>query len=605
MSCTTIAAGKKASETDLVLIAHNEDNFGRYAVYRGFLPEADHDLNDPDQAFLPAEEGLAKIPQVPHTFGAYWVENIFPDRGASSSDMFLNRNGVLVTSNSGQDSKPDPNDPALVKEGGIAYNLRRAVGERAESARHGAQIALELLAEWGYAFGGRIYTIADKDEAWSIQTVRGHYYAAARIPDNAVMVMPNHLTIHRLTEFPVSLALDPRHPRIPLDADFSEGAILYPADLVDNAVRHGWFVPQGPDPLEDFDYAFVYQAENCRKVLYNTNRHIRGTQIVLGDPEFELPEDPLAEIHHDPDPRYYPFCVTPKKSVTRDQLREILCSHFETFPEIKTELGPGKSPHLRRGVIVCYGNSTDTTITQFDSQPGRITLWTAFGRSCHQPFVPLHPLSGIPDLLEPMEDPTERLRVHLQHHPERTCWKNNVWWQGFRAFQELADMQFCDIEKPLSQLREEHFSRGKAANAEILKEGGDLKAFDREQVETALHEWKNFAAEHFNLAEIMPLQPIPRGSDAETMEIRFRMPEGQTPAENGMVLMQGMGLLEKESAGAIPGSLKQEANGLWSVKFDARPILAKAYCAGDFDYYLGGINTEGRTFAGQLILTFC
>ena len=83
------------------------------------------------------------------------------------------------------------------------------------------------------------------------------------------------------------------------------------------------------------------------------------------------------------------------------------------------------------------------------------------------------------------------------------------------------------------------------------------------------------------------------------------MPEGQTPAENGMVLMQGMGLLEKESAEAIPGSLKQEDDGTWSVRFDARPILAKAYCAGDFDYYLGGINTEGRTFAGQLILTFC
>ena len=68
MSCTTIAAGKNASETGLVLIAHNEDNFGRCAVYRGFLPETDHDLNDPEQAFLPAEDGLAKIPQVPaHT----------------------------------------------------------------------------------------------------------------------------------------------------------------------------------------------------------------------------------------------------------------------------------------------------------------------------------------------------------------------------------------------------------------------------------------------------------------------------------------------------------------------------------------------------------
>ena len=605
MSCTTIAAGKNASETGFVLTAHNEDNSGRCAVYRGMLPEQDHDLSDPEQAYLPSEEGTAKIPQAPHTFAAYWVENIYPEHGASSSDMFLNRNGVLVTSNSGQESKPDPSDPDLVKEGGILYNLRRAVGERAKSARHGVQTALELLAEWGYAAGGRIYTIADKDEVWCVQTVRGHYYAAARIPDDAVMVMPNHLTIHRLTEFPVSLALDPRHPEIPMDADFSKGAILWPADLIDNAVKNGWYAPRGADPSEDFDFAFVYQAEKCRKVPYNTNRHIRGSQIILGDPCYECPRDPLAEAHRDPDPRYFPLCVFPEKPVTMEQLREILCSHFEAFPDIKTELGPGGSPHLRRGVILCYGNSTDTTIAQFGQRPEKITLWTAFGRSCHLPLIPLHPLNGIPGILEPMEDPSERLREHLLRKPERTCVKDNAWWQGFRAFQELADMQFRDVEEPLKELRARHFRREMAADAEILAEDGDLAEFDRQQVESALREWNAFAAERFNIAEISPVPPVRRDSAPETLEIRFRLPEGQTPAETGMLLMQGMGLLESESAPAVPGSLRQEADGAWHVSFPSGPILAKAFCAGDFDYYLGGVNTDGRTFAGQLILTFC
>ena len=55
MSCTTILAGKKITETGLVLAAHNEDERGRYVTYHGMLPERDWDLSDPDQAFLPAE----------------------------------------------------------------------------------------------------------------------------------------------------------------------------------------------------------------------------------------------------------------------------------------------------------------------------------------------------------------------------------------------------------------------------------------------------------------------------------------------------------------------------------------------------------------------
>ena len=169
LSCTTILCGKKITETGLVIAAHNEDERGRYVLYRGMLPERDWNLNDPAEAFLPAEKGLAAIPQVEHTCRSYWVEHVNPKGGESNSDMFLNEYGVLFTSNAGQNSKPDPEDPKLVKDGGIGYNVRRAVGERATSARHGVEIALRLLAEWGYEDRGRNFTIADKDEAWNIQ----------------------------------------------------------------------------------------------------------------------------------------------------------------------------------------------------------------------------------------------------------------------------------------------------------------------------------------------------------------------------------------------------------------------------------------------------
>lgn len=604
MSCTTILAGKNTTESGFVIAAHNEDERGRYVTYHGMLPERDWDLTDLDQAFLPAEPGYAKVPQVPHTFRTYWVEHVYPDCGAENSDMFLNRNGVLFTSNAGGDSKPDPNDPSLVKDGGIGYNIRRAVGERAESARHGVQIALSLIAEWGYAPTGRCYTIADKDEAWIIQVVRGFYYAAARIPDDAVMVMPNHLTIHSLTEFPVSIALDPHDPQVPMNTDWSQGAVLYPADLISHAEEQGWYTPCVPGNTDDFDYGWVYQNASSWKNNYNTNRHLIGMRYIMDDPKLECPADPLAGIHNDPDTRYFPLCVYPKQKVTLEKIAKILAEHQALTPDAWAELGPGRTPHIRRGLICCYGNSAETTMAQFEESPERTTLWTALGRSCHQPFIPLHPLNGIPEILEPHKDPSQVMHDHLLCRPERTCWQDNAWWQGFRVFQELADMQFCDVEEDLHELRFAHLAREKEANERILAENGDLAAFDREHVEIALKEWKAFAKEHFNLAEIEPHEPVSKAEAPAEIGIRFRMPKGQTPREEGMVLAQGMVLMGTEQADVIPGSLQQEAEGTWTARFSAENILNKAWAAGDFDYYLGGLNTEGRTFAGQVILRF-
>ena len=603
MSCTTIIAGKKASETGYVLAAHNEDDNGRYVLFHGLLPERDWDLNDPEQAFLPAEEGLAKIPQVGHTFASYWAENVSPEGGASNSDMFYNQNGVLFTSNFGHFTKPDENDPSLVKDGGIAFNLRRAVAERALNARHGVQVALSLLAEWGYAPSARNYFIADKNEAWSIQAVRGFIWAAARIPDNAAMVLPNHLSIHSLTEFPVSLALDPHHPEVPQDDDFSQGAILYPADLISRAVANGWYTPSDPEKTDDFDFAFAYQKESSRKIPHNINRHLNGMRVIMGDQNLHCPADPYAEAHHDLNPDFYPFCVYPKDPVTLEKLAEILSSHVPLTPESKAELGPGKSPHLRRGLILCYGGANEAAMIQFAGSNEQTTLWTSFGRSCQLPFLPLHPLNGIPEILEPMEDPSETMAGHLRCAPERTCWGENVWWK-FRDFQELAEMQVCDIEEKLHDYRFDYLKQSKEANFRVIAENGSLRDFENERIAAALDKWEEFADRYFNQAEIMPLEPVSLNEQRESFEIRFRLPDGQTPVEESMILAQGMSTLPKEAAPAVPGSLIREDDGTWKVLFPPEQIMNKAYARGKFDYYMGGTNTAGRTFAGQVIFTF-
>ena len=73
---------------------------------------------------------------------------------------------MVIVSNSMGTSREGMENADCVKDGGIAFNLRRALAERAQTARDGARILMELIDEWGYAPSGRAYTIADRDEAF-------------------------------------------------------------------------------------------------------------------------------------------------------------------------------------------------------------------------------------------------------------------------------------------------------------------------------------------------------------------------------------------------------------------------------------------------------
>ena len=123
MNCMTVIVGKAVSASGRVLVAHNEDDPGHVIVRHAIVPAADHASGE----LIPAEKGLARIPQGPHTLGYYWVEYVEDDGGLTAADAYLNECGVVVTSNSMGWSKEDDDDPNVVKDGGIGYVLRRAL----------------------------------------------------------------------------------------------------------------------------------------------------------------------------------------------------------------------------------------------------------------------------------------------------------------------------------------------------------------------------------------------------------------------------------------------------------------------------------------------
>lgn len=197
-ACTVVVVGKNASTTGRVIVGHNEDDAGSVSMIHGLVPARDW----PAGSTMPAEKGCASIPQVPHTLGFFWSEAVESGRGIENADAFLNERGVLIVSDSAGISTIDTKDASRLADGGIWYNLRRAVAERATSAREAVFIICELVDRWGYVPSGRIYTVADANEGWQVQIASGKgHWAVERCPDDSVAVCPNHYTCRDAKRF--------------------------------------------------------------------------------------------------------------------------------------------------------------------------------------------------------------------------------------------------------------------------------------------------------------------------------------------------------------------------------------------------------------------
>lgn len=370
-ACMTIVVGRKASVTGRVVVGHNEDDGTPAWIKHGIVPARDW----PEGSLLPATVGCnARIPQAAHTYACYWSEVKFPS-GDANADSFYNENGVLVVSNSGCLSKERMDDPTLLTEGGVKFNLRRSVGERARTAREGMEIICNLVERYGYAPSARIYTVADKDEAWMVQVVHGKNYIAVRCPDDKVSVMPNVYTVHRLSEFP-------------------QGDVIVSSNLLVNARAKGFWNGEG-----DFDFALVYQDYPREKPanIYDSypNSIGRSHQAVrfLSGRDFPA-RDPL------------PFAVVPNRRISSADLQVLLASHNAPLKD---------GVHVFETWSICAVSTVESTICEFAENPKGTTLSVALGHPCEKPYLSFRPfVEGIPASMDESASAVSRLASHCR-----------------------------------------------------------------------------------------------------------------------------------------------------------------------------------------------
>ncbi|MDM7926142.1 MAG: C69 family dipeptidase, partial [bacterium] len=177
-ACTSVVVGRKASATGAVLFGHNEDDYGDRVVNVWKVPRIRHTPEERVR-FLDG----AEIPQAAETWAMLW----FQVDGLKYSDLYCNEWGVTVAS----DACPSREGNPSLTDGGAGWPLRRVVAERARTAAEGARIAGQLLDRFGYPSSGRTLVICDSKEGWLLSMAAGKHWVAQRVPDDAVVVLPN------------------------------------------------------------------------------------------------------------------------------------------------------------------------------------------------------------------------------------------------------------------------------------------------------------------------------------------------------------------------------------------------------------------------------
>jgi dipeptidase len=245
-----IVVGKKASTDGSVLIGHNEQNNEiRFSNFRKISS-----MNFRKNEFVKLQNGRM-VAMPPATNGFLWSES----QGSTFSDSYINNKGVAIITNFSPDRiKKTTNLKAneQLKDKGVAYLFNRMIALRANTAREGVIIAGNIITHWGYAGSGTII-IADQNEAWILCATHGKQWAAERIPDNKVAIIPNVYTLGKI--------------------DFNDKLnFMGSKTLVSYAIKKGWY---NPKLSKTFNFSEVYSAP--RKKLTD-QRQQTAQELITG-----------------------------------------------------------------------------------------------------------------------------------------------------------------------------------------------------------------------------------------------------------------------------------------------------------------------------------
>lgn len=186
-ACTGFAAGKQATADGSLLLGRTEDIGSAYNKVFNVNPatqgEGTVTLTDPYNGFsiaLPAEGAKwTMVNDVPEHDDGLYAECVTNAWGVSLT-------ATVSTSYNEAAEKADP----LLENGLREAYIPNVVIPFAKSAKEGVKMLGAVIEEYGAAECNTVI-FGDADEAWVMEIVSGHQWAAARVPDDKYAVIPN------------------------------------------------------------------------------------------------------------------------------------------------------------------------------------------------------------------------------------------------------------------------------------------------------------------------------------------------------------------------------------------------------------------------------
>ncbi len=444
LGCSALIAGKNTTVDGSIIFAKTEDDTPDDIDFLWYIPRRRHEPG----SRVKLQNGGA-IPQVAETYAYFWDQN----PGTPFSNNIVNEWGVSL----GSDACPSREDPVEevaargdIVDGGLAFELRIVLAERARTAREAVEIAAKLLDSYGYNASGRCLHIVGPAEAWQLQMVRGKQYAARRVRDDEVAITANTYTIREI------------------DMGDRENFICSPR-LIDYATERGWYDPAGGEP---FDFAAAYADRNAHTNPRNTDRTWGMARLLDADYPVTYEEARTGIL---------PPAVKPDRKLTVKDVMEIFRDHYEGTALDSTNsyhISPHRSP-VRP--ICCLASHRTTVIQQRSWLPPEIgtIVWRALEPPCMSGFVPWYlGAARIPDAFQmaPLRaDTAQMARVDFHFNMPEETWQLGLESSGalFKLLMNLVDGDYAAtsgmVRKAWDEFEAEEFAMQPAVEETALK----------------------------------------------------------------------------------------------------------------------------------------
>lgn len=358
-SCTSILIGKAASADGSVIIGRNEDSKASWPKHFVKRPARTEPVAD----FVSPETGVT-IP-LPDTAYAYTATPEWTDQYGLFEEDGINSAGVAMSATESAYANPrvlgfDPfTDKGINEECMVTITLPYI-----DSARAGVQRLGALIETYGTGEANGIL-FADKSEAWYMEVVTGHQWAALRIPDDAYAVVANQLSLE---------VLDPDSD----DCLMSQG-------LQDFAARHHLW-----QPGTQFNLRHIFGTDSQQDRLYNTPRVWYGHKLL----------SPAQVADETPTSSNLPFLMHPDQPLQVEQAMAYLSSHYQDTPyDPVARLPQGDTAQAFRPIALA--KTQESHVLQMrQNLPNAIAgiHWLAMGVPDESQFVPF--FAGLTDTPE-------------------------------------------------------------------------------------------------------------------------------------------------------------------------------------------------------------